>query len=68
MIYVVRQELVHIFSFDLPRSTCRRLKSIGRAADGVVNGVVKLAAFCMVTAVAFGGEGVEAQAVTKGSQ
>ncbi|XP_037437510.1 uncharacterized protein LOC119304699 [Triticum dicoccoides] len=48
--------------------TMLRLKSIGRAVDGVINGVVKLAAFCMVTAVAFGGEGVEAQAVTKGSQ
>lgn len=38
--------------------------SICRAADGVLNGAAKLAFLGILTASAFGGDAVEAQAVT----
>jgi hypothetical protein len=42
--------------------------SIGRAAEGVLNGAAKLAFFVILTAAAFGGDAAETKAVLKKNQ
>ena len=62
---------MHIISYNLtscPTSTCRRMMSIGRAAKTVVVGAAKLTLVYVAAAVAFGGDGVEAEAATKENQ
>ncbi|KAM3300764.1 hypothetical protein ACQJBY_041671 [Aegilops geniculata] len=54
---------------DASKST--RLMSYGRAANSVVDGAVNLAIFCIISAAVYrrySEKGVEAQAITKGSQ